>query len=723
MAKKKVLIYLLTFVVFVGFLTLYTVNVIRTTNTTDEQKILDTIEISEMQIQRNIEYIAKGLQLELSEQKINNEHLFSDFETAAESISEMDAYLLSSEGVLYQPGGVYDQRKVDRQVMRRSDEDGYGVFSISQTKSAVVDVGILIPVSQQPYYFVRVIKAEHFLTRVTENIHVSDKTWALFDEWGNQISTLAESDNKTARIREKAVEYANDPVNNQYQKAGFNQEYSVYFKIPSPEAWFLGNEIKYTNPELSFAGIPEQTMLIFGMLVLMFCVIIALDVINDRDKKKELFRVSNVDHLTKLTNSTGLEEALPEYMHKYPLLGYDFICMDIAAFSRINTMFGYSTGDMVLCTIANVIKERYLCGIRVNADCFAFFVKHSDDVIEMLETSFYDAVEKQMGHEYNQMLVFKFGLYPLTDNKVAWREVYNGAMLALKDAKKQRRKNQVTFDDNLKNDTDLKRNIEINMMHALSKEEFVVYVQPQLGIPKEEGIRGETLIRWQSEFMGFLPPDKFIPIFERNGFVVETDFFMLASALDFLQKQIKTGERPITLAVNQSKVTITFPNYYERLKALVEQYDVPLKYIELEVTESTLENDWEKIVPLIHSLKRLGFSIAMDDFGSGFSSLNTLRILPIDVLKIDRTFLYESDSSDRSKIIINNIIRMSKELNIKVVCEGVETKEQLEFLKEAKCDIIQGYYYSRPIPLEKFAKEYLPQNKSKFFQDRNPEES
>lgn len=706
MTKKKLIIYLFTFIVFVGLLAIYTSNTIQTTNKVDEQKIANMVEVTEVQIRRNIEYIVKELQLQLSEQKLLVEASASKAQEVVANMKDEDIYFMNEDGILHRDGGIYDEKKIDKSILKKADKNGYHAFGFKRVTKEL-DMGLIVPVSGRSYYYVQVFNVKEYLAHITDNLHVPETSMVLFDEWGNVISSYDTKKKEAEAVKEGGADYERNRIERKFRRDGFKQSYNVYFEINTPEGWFLGTNVTYSHQNLLFSSIPKQTIVIFGVLILILAVVIVLDVINDKEKKKELFLVSNIDHLTGLVNSTGLEEAVEEFLRRYPVTGYDFICMDIIAFSRINTMFGYSTGDMVLRTMAAVIKERYFCGIRVNADCFAFFAKHSDDMIDILKGSFYDAIEKHMGSEYIQMLLFKFGIYPVRDSKVSCREIYDGALLALKDAKKKGRKNQVVFDTNLKQTTELQKNIEINMMQALSKEEFVVYVQPQLGLTDSRCLRGETLIRWQSEFMGFLPPDKFIPIFEGNGFIVETDFFMLSSALSFLERRIKEGKEPLTLAINQSKVTITFPNYYERLKALIEQYDVPLEYIELEVTESTLENDWEKIVPLIHSIKRLGFSIAMDDFGSGFSSLNTLRILPINILKIDKTFLKESDSSDRSKIIIKNIINMSKELQIKVVCEGVETEAQLEFLKRAGCDIIQGYYYSKPLPMDEFSERYL----------------
>jgi EAL domain-containing protein (putative c-di-GMP-specific phosphodiesterase class I) len=202
-------------------------------------------------------------------------------------------------------------------------------------------------------------------------------------------------------------------------------------------------------------------------------------------------------------------------------------------------------------------------------------------------------------------------------------------------------------------------------------------------------------------------PDSFIPIFEKNAFIVEIDFFMLSSIFQSIQSRLNEGLTVLPIAVNLSRTTLTFPNFIARLKNLVARYPVPLKYVEIEITESALVNDYEKVLARFEEIRKLNFPMAMDDFGAGYSSLNTLRELQVDVLKIDRLFLQESDTSERGRKIIQNIIRMSKEIDIEVVCEGVETKNQHDFLQENGCDYIQGYFYAKPMPYDDYIERYL----------------
>lgn len=711
MKKKKLLIYGVISLTFVILFSVYTWSVLHSTDQVNEQRLNETMRTCELQIQKNLEFRAKELTYSITHNGLDQQTAFGELTSLLPTLDASSAvyYIVDYSGMMYDADNQPISGKIDSGALKAAQTNEYAAVSVPDASSSSPRIIIMVPIGPDPSFFLaQSITVEHFLDLITEDLSLPSENLALFDEWGNPISTYLDQSTQGSvqqSIYDGAVSYSYDRLRNVSLKVGALQDYNLYISVDQPRGWFIGARISYGG--VTPFGLHLSTLIVLILLVLIMLFMIGLDIVNDRDKKKDWANVNNIDPLTGLLNNVGLRDALSAFIQKRPMNGFSFVCMDILAFSRINTMFGYSMGDELLRVIADDIAARQVCGTRINADCFAFLTKTSDDMLSLLESNFRAGIERRLGAEYQQMITFNFGVYPIADAKPLFREVYDGALLAHKSAKKQLSTHQVVYDAELKQTLELQKNIEINMMHALSKEEFQVYVQPQFDMPGEQCTRGETLIRWRSEFMGFLPPDKFIPIFESNGFIVETDFFMLTSALELLQSRLDAGLPPVTLAINQSRVTIAFPNYFERLKATIEQFSVPMEYIELEITESALENAWDTLVPLIHNIKKLGLSIAMDDFGSGFSSLNTLRILPIDILKIDKEFLRESDNSPRCKIIIESIVHMAKELSIRIVCEGVETKAQLEFLKEIGCDIVQGFYYSKPIPMADFTKQYL----------------
>ena len=715
MTKKKLAIYSFVLAVFVVLFSVYLFLVFRSADATNVRRLGEIIRTSEVQMEKNLIYSAKDLTFELNRVAGSKAEDLGAAQAAATAVERAtggrSTYVVDDNGVLHRSGSHLDGKKLELHVLKSAQASGYSAAGVPAAIGGTQDVALLVPFAEgSAFYLLQVYTPDEFLAILNTDLPISSTLYGLYNEWGQQISGKSTAEDKAQlSMTNGASLYSYNRQDNAFQKISTQQGYYAYCGITAPKSWFLGMHVEYEGYTGAAGGMLISTIIVFILLLITLLAVVSLDIINDREKKRDKQLAGVTDHLTGLISGSYLKDAVEEFLKKHPANNeYSLVYMDIVDFSRINSMLGFSEGDKLLQIIGSVIKEKYVCGSRANADRFVFLFKGTENVAEKIECDFGEAIQTQLLPEYMQIISFKFGVFPISEpTKLSFREIYDGAMLALKDAKKQNKFSEVVYDNRLKQSFELQKNIEMNMMHALSKEEFLVYVQPQFNMPGEECTRGETLIRWRSEYMGFLPPDQFISVFENNGFIVETDFFMLTQALEILQSRINEGLSPFTLAVNQSKVTISFPNYYERLKATVERFSVPLKYIELEVTESTLENDWETIVPLIHSVKKLGFSIAMDDFGSGFSSLNTLRILPIDILKIDKGFLQETDGSERSKVIIRNIINMAKQLHIRIVCEGVETESQLAFLKEAGCDVIQGYYYSKPLPLEEFAEKYL----------------
>lgn len=232
--------------------------------------------------------------------------------------------------------------------------------------------------------------------------------------------------------------------------------------------------------------------------------------------------------------------------------------------------------------------------------------------------------------------------------------------------------------------------------------EFQVYLQPKYELKGMEIVSAEALIRWKSATKGFLCPNDFIPFFERNGFIINSDFYVLEQVCKKIRFWLDQGVPPIQLSVNQSRVHISDSHYINRLSLLLEKYRIPKHLIELEITERLFMENPKKLLEVMEAARSLGFLISIDDFGSGYSSLNLLNQIPVDILKLDKAFLHNIKDERRSRIVITQIVEMAHQLDVKVVCEGVETKEQSEFLKEIKCDMVQGFFYARPMEINRF---------------------
>jgi EAL domain-containing protein (putative c-di-GMP-specific phosphodiesterase class I) len=228
-----------------------------------------------------------------------------------------------------------------------------------------------------------------------------------------------------------------------------------------------------------------------------------------------------------------------------------------------------------------------------------------------------------------------------------------------------------------------------------------MFLQPQIDLSTRKMIGAEALVRWNHPIKGILVPAQFLTLFESNGFITKMDMYIWELACKYIH-DLQERDVYMPISVNISRVHIGNTNLSEILMDLVRKYDIAPKYLELEITENLFMEDVEELFSEMAALKKLGFNIMMDDFGSGYSSLNMLRNAPVDTLKIDRFFLDEIMSTDRGKIIVEASVRMAKQLGLAVIAEGVETQEQLDFLSSINCDIVQGYYYSRPVPVNEF---------------------
>lgn len=259
------------------------------------------------------------------------------------------------------------------------------------------------------------------------------------------------------------------------------------------------------------------------------------------------------------------------------------------------------------------------------------------------------------------------------------------------------------YNNKIKEEIKNKNEIEKQMQQALENNEFIIYIQPKYDTQTEKIIGGEALVRWKKDNI-LIYPDKFIPIFEENDFIKKLDLYLLEK-VGILQRQWKNKNyNTVKIAVNQSKKNIYDSNYIQNIKDIIYQKNIPGELIEIELTENVFVKNIERIIELEKELHQLNITVAMDDFGVGYSTYELLKKINIDVLKLDKIFFKDIMENKKAKIIVKGIINMAKELNLITVAEGIETKEQVDFLKEIHCDEIQGYYFSKPIPIEEFEK-------------------
>lgn len=596
-------------------------------------------------------------------------------------------------------------------VKKTVSSEGYAVTYIHEIFDIRGAIAIVTPAGDDSYYsLVRVVSTDSFSRMLSDEILEPFEYVAVFNGWGDLMVLQAREGLEVtdAAAHQAATIYANDGQT-LVSRLNIRYDYDAFTPVSQPGGWFLSIRIRGGDLMPTFGTQLVIQILAMAVTVGMAGMYILWDI--RRVRRSLSGQSGDIDPLTGLYTLNGFETAVHAFFRRTEVQDYCLVYMDIASFRRFNVMFGHKMGDLLLQTIGGCVKKNFYIGARPNSDIFVFIIKAADNIKQDVEQPIKDAVQTSLGLQYLQMISLNFGVYPLLQDRFNFREASDGAMMALRHAKTHAEGNEVIYDLAMLKEDRMNRHMEVNMLHALSRAEFKMYIQPKFETEDARCCGGEALVRWQSDQMGLLLSNQFVPLFERNGFIVEVDFFMLESILKFQQEGMKKGWEMLPVSVNQSRVTISLPNYLERVKDLVKRYDVPLRYVSIEITESILTENYDIVVPLVAQLKEIGFAIDMDDFGKGYSSLSVLRELPVDVLKIDKEFLRESDTSQRGRRIIESVINMAGALGIKTVCEGVETGMQLDFLRKSGCDMVQGYYLARPMHSSEYAGTYLTGNR------------
>lgn len=387
------------------------------------------------------------------------------------------------------------------------------------------------------------------------------------------------------------------------------------------------------------------------------------------------------------------------------------IVFDIDKFKFINDRLGYEEGNRMLERLYKTISdhlEPYEVYARISDDNFACTVKNgSDSELENRLNNIFAEFDRRNSLFVSYPVLFSAGVCRLGQCVDRYDMVdFNVAIDRCNIAKKTikgRHSNAIAFYDGKMHDNALReKDFENVMPTALKEHEFMCYIQPKYGTNSRHIEGGEALIRWNSKEFGFVFPDQFIPISEKNGFVVELDFFILEEVCKAMRRWIDKGITPVVISVNQSRMHLNNDDYIWRLREIVDKYGIPYEYIELELTESVFTENADLMLKIMQKLHDIGFKLSIDDFGSGYSSLNMLKDIPADVVKIDREFFNGTVNSQKGRAVISTVVDLAKNLDMQVISEGVETVEQVDFLQDIECHMVQGYFFAKPMPIKEF---------------------
>ena len=412
---------------------------------------------------------------------------------------------------------------------------------------------------------------------------------------------------------------------------------------------------------------------------------------------------SKIDRLTGLLNRRAFCEKADQIMAANPDKKYDIVVSDVVDFKLVNEHFGYETGDKIITEISEWLQcstgsNFLLC--RYGGDQFATFMEHTgiltDEFIRYIHQSAKEVISMKD-------LVFRLGIYENIDSSVSAAIACDRAIMALQPIKHQYGKLYAFYEDKMLEELERYRRMENDMRDSLRTGEFYLVFQPKHNAFTGELEGAETLLRWNHSELGNLYPSEFIPIMEDSGFIVEVDMYVWEETCKAIKRWEKLGIQPFPVSVNFSRLNFRQPDFVKKILNITDKYSVDRSLLHLEVTENIFESRLNEMQRTLQQCQEYGFKIELDDFGSGYSSLNVLGDLPLDIIKLDKSFMNEIGDRKRSSIL-HGCINLANSLDLNTVVEGVESKEQLEVLRNYGADMIQGYYFSEPMTEEDFVK-------------------
>ena len=429
----------------------------------------------------------------------------------------------------------------------------------------------------------------------------------------------------------------------------------------------------------------------------------AANIINLRETAAVVNQIK-YDRLTGLYSKEFFCQRAREILLRNPDKEYDIICSDIEHFKVYNDVFGVPAGDRLLRDAAKVLKQgvgsQGICG-RLSGDQFVILIERG----WIYSNEAFPGIMKEIAQiPHAKTVIVRWGVYSVTDKIVSIETMCDRALLAAASIKGQYGKYVAQYDEELWKKLLREQSITDEMEEALEKGQFEIYLQPKY-TSGDKGMAGaEALVRWRHPQKGMQSPGLFIPVFEKNGFITRLDQYVWQKVCEILREWNRKGYPAVSVSVNVSRADIYNADLPDMLTSMVGMYGINPASLHLEITESAYTENPGQLIETVRCLRERGFVIEMDDFGSGYSSLNMLTNLPIDVLKLDMQFIRNETAKPEEQEILPFIISIARRLKLRVVAEGVETMEQFERVKKAGCDYVQGYFFAKPMPAGEFEK-------------------
>lgn len=490
----------------------------------------------------------------------------------------------------------------------------------------------------------------------------------------------------------------------------FNKNtYFIHYERLNVNDWYvvsIAPDDTIAKELTTFITISLITCLVITFVVISICVYIDF---SNQEKNRKLYNIAYIDPVTSLGNQLYFQENGARFLQSHDKHCY-ILSLDINKFKALNSLYPYEFCNNILkCLaekLATILPPKHIT-CRISNDVFASLFYYEGSIETLLDTILQDTstlnIDGTMVH-----INLSIGVYQIKSMKTDINKLLVKAYMARAKIKGLYHTHYYIFDELLANQLMEEQEIESSMELALKNEEFIVVYQPKTLTSTEKLIGAEALVRWNKNG-NLISPNKFIPLFEKNKFIMKLDLYIFEKVCkDIATWKEKYDYAPI-ISINVSKEHFVNENFIDTYVDICNKYHIDRKLIDLEITESATIDEKIDILKILNTIKEKGFTISIDDFGTGYSSLSMLQNMPIDIIKIDKVFVDKADLNSPNNII-NYIMLLANRINVKTIVEGVETKEQAEFVKSLKCDMIQGYYYSKPLHKEEF-EDYFNKNK------------
>lgn len=455
----------------------------------------------------------------------------------------------------------------------------------------------------------------------------------------------------------------------------------------------------------------QMTLILCATVTISFALLIAYVILSNSRHKRRLEKIAYVDPITGGHTIQRFYEIASGLITSSNPPQYALAFLNIEKFKLLNEEFGRITCDEILICLHDGIKNGLNSDEsigRIAADNFCILIEYTDK--ENLEARFEEWITSAIDIRQSKggiwlSPIITFGVYVISNTSMAIPQMIDRAKLALREPTTELHSkfHYAMYDDGIHHRLLREKHLEDMMETSLKGGEFEVYLQPKYYAVSETIGGAEALVRWNSVSDGMIFPDEFISLFEKNGFIVQLDLWVFEQVCKAIRSWIDANKEPMVISVNCSRVNLRNPAMLSNYVNVCEACNIPTKFIEIELTENIVFEDVEHLSKTINAIHDAGFGCSMDDFGSGYSSLNLIQDIPVDTIKLDKVFFRKSTSEmNRTESVVGSIINMSRSLNMQTVAEGVEEREQVDMLKNLGCDLIQGYYFARPMPIPKF---------------------